>query len=87
MDSDDESITRAERYILEFLYETDAILSPKCIAVNIGPPDGYNPSYVGTRCRRLEERGLLEQSHQTMYTLTSKGKRYLTDELDSGDEA
>ena len=40
MDSSDDPITRADYYILEFLKQCDAILTPKCIAPNIGSPGG-----------------------------------------------
>lgn len=55
----DGPITRADHYILEFLHHCDAVLTPKCIAPNVGPPDGYNQKYVVTRCRHLTNLGLL----------------------------
>lgn len=55
-------------------------LSPGCIAVNID----YNNDYVGTRCRKLVQSGLLEKDGQ-YYSITDKGKRYLAGELDPDD--
>lgn len=52
-------------------------LSPGCIAVNID----YNNDYVGTRCRKLVNAGLLEKEGQ-YYAITDKGRAYLAGDLD-----
>ena len=80
MDSSDDPITRADHYILE---QCDAILTPKCIAPNIGPPGGYNQKYVGQRCRQLEDWGLLTRTDRGMYQITARGKAYLENQFDA----
>ncbi|MFC7079202.1 MarR family transcriptional regulator [Halorussus caseinilyticus] len=55
-------------------------LSPGCIAVNID----YNNDYVGTRCRKLVEAGLLEKEGQ-YYSISEKGRAYLAGELDASE--
>lgn len=55
-------------------------LSPGCIAENID----YNNDYVGTRCRKLVNAGLLEKDGQ-YYSISEKGLAYLAGELDVDD--
>lgn len=83
MGSTDEPITRADHFILEFLEKCDAVLTPKCIAPNIGPPDGYNQKYVGQRCRQLEDWGLLSRTDRGMYHITDQGQAYLDGRFDA----
>lgn len=79
----DSPITRADHYILEFLERIDGVQMPACIAPNIGPPDGYNPKYVGTRCRHLADLGLVERTDHGMYRITDRGRAYLDGRLDA----
>lgn len=76
-------LTRADHYILEFLERVDGVQTPKCIAPNIGPPDGYNQKYVGERCRQLEDWGLVQRVGRGMYRITDRGRSYLKGDFDA----
>ena len=80
--SSDSPLTRADHYILEFLDKVDGVQTPKSIAPNIGPPDGYNQKYVGQRCRQLDEWGLLERTDRGLYRITDRGRAYLAGRFD-----
>lgn len=84
-ESGDSPVTRADYYILEFLEKVDGVQKPACIAPNIGPPDGYNSKYVGTRCRHLEELGLVEKTDRGMYRIADRGRDYLDGTLTDED--
>lgn len=71
------TVTRADYAILEFLARVDGVQTPKCIAPNIGPPDGYSQKYVGARCRHLAELGLVERRGRGIYRITDPGRQYL----------
>lgn len=83
----DNPVTRADYYVLEFLAKVDGVQTPKCIAPNIGPPDGYNQKYVGTRCRHLADLGLVEKTERGMYKITDRGRDYLEGRIDDTDLA
>lgn len=72
--------TGADDRILEFLAETD-YEPPKGIA----EATGYEPQYVGRRCRELAEYGLLENMGRGLYRITGRGEQYLAQELDAGE--
>lgn len=81
----DSPITRADHYILEFLDRVDGVQMPACIAPNVGPPDGYNPKYVGTRCRHLADLDLVDKTDRGMYRISDRGRAYLAGDLDPED--
>lgn len=83
----DSPVTRADYYILEFLKKVDGVQKPACIAPNIGPPDGYNSKYVGTRCRHLTDIGLVANAGNGMYRITGRGRDYLDGNIDDEDLA
>lgn len=80
-DGGERTVTRADFYILEFLAKVDGVQTPKCIAPNIGPPGGYSQKYVGTRCRHLENLGMVEKSGRGVYRITRRGRDYLAGEI------
>lgn len=84
-DGGDETVTRADYFVLEFLDRVDGVQTPKCIAPNIGPPDGYNQKYVGTRCRHLADLGLVERTDRGLYRISEKGRDYLEGNIDDND--
>ncbi|SDQ62356.1 helix-turn-helix domain-containing protein [Natronobacterium texcoconense] len=75
-----EWMTRADDEILEFL-DSEGGGTPKMIADGIGKTNNY----VGERCRKLTELGLLERPSRGFYRLTIEGEQYLAGELDASD--
>lgn len=68
--------------ILEFLQEE----GPK-IPSKIANDDRihYGDQYVGDRCRKLSEYGLLENIGNGVYVITEQGKQYLAGDLDASE--
>ena len=68
-------------FILEFYDEYDIQASPKVVAENID----YDRQYTGKRMKVLESEGLLEQGENDLYQLTSRGREFLSGDLDADD--
>ncbi len=64
--------------ILELLEESDLILSPAVIAVNLD----YTRNWVSRRISKLVEAGLIEQTNGAYYAISEKGRSYLSGEID-----
>jgi len=78
-------MTRADDYILELLDNIDIAANPATIAYNID----YDNSYIGERCRVMNEYGLVDRvdEKRVMYVITDLGRRYLVDDLTPDEEA
>jgi len=68
-------------FILEFYDEYDIQASPKVVAESID----YDRQYTGKRMKPLESEGLLKQGENDLYQLTSRGREFLSGDLDSDD--
>lgn len=70
--------------ILELFSESDEeFLSPSEIADN--KRITYSSQYVGQRCRKLAEHGLLFAVGNGIYRITEEGKAYLREEYDASE--
>lgn len=79
-------MTRADDTILEFLLNSPndpLIATPRVIEANIE----YKIATVRTRIRELYQAGLVDyvNEEQALYTITDKGRAYLSGELDAAD--
>lgn len=64
--------------ILEYLADAGEV-PPAVIGRNIDA----HPNYVGERCRKLAEYGLVERREDGYYTLSDHGHGYLSGDLDT----
>lgn len=70
--------------ILELFEETgEEYMSPTEIAENDVIP--YTSQYVGERCRKLAEHGLLQPVGNGVYTMTEEGRAYLREEYNTAE--
>lgn len=65
--------------ILELLEESDLILSPAVIAVNLD----YSRNWVSRRLSKLADAELVERRDGAYYRITEKGRDYLVGQIDS----
>ncbi|MDB9302029.1 MarR family transcriptional regulator [Halorubrum ezzemoulense] len=63
--------------ILELLDESDLILSPAVIAVNLE----YNRSWISRRISKLVDVGFVESINEGYYSITDLGRDYLSGDL------
>ena len=72
-------MAKADDYILELLATAGIAANPATISYNID----YDRSYVSSRCRELDQAGLLDREDEAraMYRITDLGERYLNDDL------
>jgi predicted transcriptional regulator len=68
--------------ILELLEEEDDFMLPSEIANDRRMH--YSAQYVGDRCRKLAEHGLLRKVGRGAYGITEEGRGYLDEEYDVG---
>jgi predicted transcriptional regulator len=73
-------MTIADERVLEFLAE-EGPHSPSKIAVD--DRIEFTDQYVGRRCRKLTNYGLLQNVGNGVYAITDAGERYLNGELDA----
>lgn len=66
-------------YILHLFHQHDILLTPKVVALNTD----YDQSYVGKRCRKLAEEGLLDRVDRGLFRLRDKGRRFVEGGLDA----
>lgn len=72
--------------ILELFEETgEEFMSPTDIADYDVIP--YSPQYVGERCRKLAEHGLLQPVGNGVYTMTDEGRAYLREEYNTAENS
>jgi len=67
--------------ILELLDESGLLLTPAVLAKNLE----YNRSWVSERISILVDAGLVENPEKSFYTITDRGRAYLSGELDADD--
>nr|WP_238392144.1 winged helix-turn-helix domain-containing protein [Halorussus amylolyticus] len=72
-------MNQTDDYILEILDESDLILSPSIIAVNLD----YTRNWVSKRLGKLREAGLVERLNEGHYRITEKGREYLAGEIEA----
>lgn len=65
--------------ILALLDESDLLLSPAVIAVNLN----YTRNWVSKRLARLLDAGLVEKPESSYYQITELGRQYLEGEIDA----
>lgn len=75
-----EWMTIVDERVLEFLNE-EGPRQPKQIAND--DRISYSSEYIGRRCRKLAEVGLLENLGNGVYMITQHGQAYLNEELDA----
>jgi len=66
--------------ILEYLQENETG-SPK--KMKDEGPIRYSDAYIGRRCKRLAEEGLVRHLGNAVYTITDDGEAYLEGRLDT----
>jgi predicted transcriptional regulator len=59
--------------ILELLAESDLVLSPSVLAVNLD----YTRNWISRRVSRLHDEGLVEKVDGSYYRITELGRDYL----------
>lgn len=74
-------MNQTDNRILELLDESDLMLSPAVVAVNLD----YSRNWVSRRMSKLEEAGLIEKFRGSYYRITPYGRAYLAGELDTDD--
>ncbi|WP_276299381.1 winged helix-turn-helix transcriptional regulator [Halorussus lipolyticus] len=67
-------MNQTDNRILELLDESDLILSPAVIAVNLN----YTRNWVSRRVSKLVRAGLIEETNGSYYRISEKGRRYLS---------
>jgi len=72
-------MTIADERILEYLSETETS-TPKKMADS--GDVRFSRQYIGERCRKLTEYGLLQHLGNGVYRITDEGKSYLEGKLD-----
>lgn len=80
-------MAHADERILEFLAEYGNH-QPAQIAARlegIGGGMDYHPNYVGRRCRKLAEYGVLRNIGNGVYQITEEGEQFLEGELDASE--
>ena len=68
--------------ILEYLHKNETG-SPRKMKNN--GPIRYSDAYIGRRCKRLAEEGLIQHLGNAVYTITEDGEAYLDGRLDTED--
>lgn len=72
-------MTQGDDRILETLADSNLILSPAVIAINVD----YTRNYVNKRIAILRDNGLVERVEDGYYQITDNGRQYLAGELDA----
>ncbi|RDZ41459.1 MarR family transcriptional regulator [Haloferax sp. Atlit-47N] len=65
--------------VLELLDESDLILSPAVVAMNLD----YTRNWVSRRMSKLSKAELIEEVERGYYRISSKGRAYLSGEIDA----
>lgn len=68
--------------ILEYLNENEAA-SP--VEMKKGGPIKYDRAYIGRRCKKLRDEGLIREISDATYMITDDGIAYLEGRLDTGE--
>lgn len=72
-------MTQTDDRILELLDESDLILSPGILAVNLD----YSRSWVSQRIKKLVDADLIRKVDGGHYEITDRGRAYLEGEIDA----
>ena len=75
-------MTLVDDRILEYLYENEAASPTEMMK---GGPIKFSRAYIGRRCKKLKEEGLLREISDATYVITEDGKAYLKGHLDTED--
>lgn len=82
-----EWMTRSDDTILEYLQETELALPPRAISFNLTTRENVDISYttVNRRLKQLLDHGLVKKEYEKggFYSITDKGRSYLSGSLDS----
>ena len=73
-------MTLLDDRILEYLSENEAA-SPT--EMKKGGPLHFSRAYIGRRCRKLAEEGLIREISDAVYKITDDGEAYLSGVLDT----
>jgi predicted transcriptional regulator len=73
-------MTIADERILEYLSTTETS-TPKKMADS--GDVRFSRQYIGERCRKLADYGMVQHLGNGVYRITDDGKKYLTGELDA----
>ncbi|PGF15778.1 phage repressor protein [Natrinema sp. CBA1119] len=75
----------ADERVLEFLSEYGNH-QPSQIADRLGKIGNdldFHPNYIGRRCRKLTDYGLIQNLGNGLYSITDDGTKYLNGDLDA----
>ena len=75
-------MTLVDDRILEYLYENEAASPTEMMK---GGPIKFSRAYIGRRCKKLKEKGLLREISDATYVITEDGEAYLRGYLDTED--
>ena len=75
-------MTLVDDRILEYLYENEAASPTEMMK---GGPIKFSRAYIGRRCKKLKEEGLLREISDATYVITEDGEAYLKGHLDTED--
>jgi len=75
-------MTIADERILEYL-STSETSTPKKMADSGNVR--FSRQYIGERCRKLADYGMVQHLGNGVYRITEKGEKYLTGDLDAED--
>ena len=74
-------MTLVDDRILEYLHENEAASPTEMMK---GGPIKFSRAYIGRRCKKLKEEGLLREISDATYVITEDGEAYLEGRLDTG---
>ena len=75
-------MTLVDDRILEYLHENEAASPTEMMK---GGPIKFSRAYIGRRCKKLKEEGLLREISDATYVITEDGEAYLKGHLDTED--
>ncbi|WP_424014137.1 winged helix-turn-helix domain-containing protein [Halorubrum xinjiangense] len=75
-------MTLVDDRILEYLHENEAASPTEMMK---GGPIKFSRAYIGRRCRKLQEEGLIREISDATYVITEDGEEYLKGHLDTED--
>ena len=73
-------MTQLDDRILEYLHENEAASPTEMMK---GGPINFSRAYIGRRCKKLKENGLLREISDATYVITDDGEAYLEGRLDT----
>ena len=73
-------MTLVDDRILEYLHENEAASPTEMMQ---GGPIKFSRAYIGRRCKKLKEEGLIREISDATYVITEDGETYLRGNLDT----